>query len=94
MAQPASPPASETRHPHGWLAPLEAMDRQAARDRMALAMENAALCRQVRELGGVPVSRSTDEWVALYESCARVVRAAGDLVAFLGTSKEMLEEFS
>lgn len=73
---------------------LEAVERQASRDRQALAMENAALVRQLRQHGIEPVSASSDEWVALYECCASVVEAASQLVAFLGTSKEMLEQFS
>ena len=73
---------------------LESVEHSAARDRMALAMENATLCRQLRDAGIEPESKSTDEWVKLYENCANVVKAASDLVSFLGTSKEMLEEFS
>lgn len=57
-------------------------------------MENAALVRQLRAAGIEPVSRSSDEWVALYERCAEVVEAASRLVAFLGTSKEMLADWS
>ena len=73
---------------------LEAVEREAKRNRAALAMENAALCRQLRAAGIEPVSRSSDEWVALYERCMAVVRAASELVAYLGTSKEMLEDWT
>lgn len=73
--------------------PIEAVAFQARRDRMALAMENAALCRQLRAAGIEPVSRSSDEWVAIYERYMAVVAAAGELVGFLGTSKEMLERW-
>lgn len=83
MAQPASPLEGVVAI-QGW---------QAKRDRAALAMENAALCRQLYAAGLQPESRSSDEWVALYEHCMAVVRAASLLVAQLGTSKEMIDEW-
>jgi hypothetical protein len=73
--------------------PIEAVAFEARRDRAALAMENAALCRQLRAAGLEPVTKSSDEWVELYERCMAVVRAASDLVAHLGTSKEMLDDW-
>lgn len=73
---------------------LEAVQHEAARDQAAMAMRVALLCRQLRVAGIEPVDKSSDELVALYEHCKAVVEAASRLVEFLGTSKELLEEFS
>jgi hypothetical protein len=73
---------------------LEAIALDARRDRAILAMENAALCRQVRALGHEPISKSSDEWFKMYECCSQVVQAAHELVIFLGTGKEMLADWS
>jgi hypothetical protein len=77
------------------MVPLESLhwlERRMRDDRAALAMENALLAQQVRDLGGEPVSKRADEWLEMYRSCAKVMRAAHEAVALLGTSKELLAD--
>jgi hypothetical protein len=74
--------------------PLESLHFQEHRHREELAkrsMEIVALRQQVRDLGAEPVTKSGDDWLELYRYCSRVVVAASELVAQLGTSKELLE---
>jgi len=73
---------------------LEAAELNHRRMEAARAAEIVALRRQVLELGGVPVVRSTEEWEEMFRSAARVLRVAQEALLDLGSSKEMLQEWS
>jgi hypothetical protein len=88
MAQPAPPPPVQIRHP------VEAQALQHKRDMAILAAENAALCRQLRDAGIEPVSKSGDEWYALFQQAAHVLRTAQLALVELGSSKEMLRDWA
>ena len=73
---------------------LEAAEREHRRQTAARAAEIIALRKQVIELGGVPVVGSTEEWEQMFGSAVRVLRVAQLALEELGTSKEMLAEWS
>jgi hypothetical protein len=75
--------------------PVEAFEFQQHRNRedhAALAIENHALRAQLEANGIEPITRSRGEWLELHRAFTHLAVAASEVLALLGTSRELLDE--